>query len=550
MICYRIHSPPLQINKMTIEDSEVLKTKADQLKVQGNKALQANKYNEAIDFYTKAIEIYSHNDIYFANRAQAHIKNENYGLAIEDATKAIEINPGYMKAYYRRGVALAAILRHADALKDFKVVVTKIPSDVHASKNLAACQKIIRAKAFAKAIEVQDAPSTIESIDLKSMTVDDSYEGVPLEITFDDSSSDSSINTDDADDTANKEFKQLQKHFPESEALSKIRSLINFNVKVTQEFIDSMIEQFKKGKLIPKKYLFAIVMQAMKIFMDEPTLVEIDLSETSKSSQPPLITVCGDTHGQFFDLLNIFKLNGYPSESHMYLFNGDFVDRGSWSTEIAILFFAYKCLYPKYFFLNRGNHEADDMNKMYGFEGECKAKYKSDNVFKLFSESFCLLPLATLIHKSYLVLHGGLFSKDDVTLDDIRKIDRFSQKQPGNAGLMMEILWTDPQVATGRSQSKRGVGIQFGPDVTARFCELNNIKAVIRSHEVRMNGYEREHDGKLYTVFSAPNYCDSQGNKGAYINIKAPDYELDFTTFTAVPHPDIKPMAYANRFNF
>ena len=133
-------------------------------------------------------------------------------------------------------------------------------------------------------------------------------------------------------------------------------------------------------------------------------------------------------------MLEIFNRNGYPSETHAYLFNGDFVDRGSWSTEIALLLFSYKLLYPKSFFLNRGNHETDDMNRVYGFEGECKAKY-NERTFKLFSESFSALPLATLIGSKYLVLHGGLFSDDNITLDDIRKLDRFKQKQPGHSGL-------------------------------------------------------------------------------------------------------------------
>lgn len=243
-------------------------------------------------------------------------------------------------------------------------------------------------------------------------------------------------------------------------------------------------------------------------------------------------------------MMNIFKLAGNPSEKHSFLFNGDFVDRGSWSTEIALLLYAYKWLYPTTFFLNRGNHETDDMNRMYGFEGECKAKY-TERVFKLFSESFSALPLATLIGKKYFVLHGGLFSDDKVTLDDVRQLDRFKQRQPGQAGLMMEMLWTDPQTNPGRGPSKRGVGLQFGPDITKRFCENNGLEAIIRSHEVRMEGYEVEHDGRCITVFSAPNYCDSTHNKGAFIKI-GPEYKLKFTQFDAVPHPNIKPMAYAS----
>ena len=250
-----------------------------------------------------------------------------------------------------------------------------------------------------------------------------------------------------------------------------------------------------------------------------------------------------------------FRLNGFPSDSHYYLFNGDFVDRGSWSTEIALLLYAYKWLRPEKFFLNRGNHETDDMNRVYGFEGECKAKY-NEKVFRLFSETFSALPLATLIGSKYLTLHGGLFSDDKVTLDDIRKLNRHTQKQPGHSGLMMEMLWTDPQPMPGRGPSKRGVGLQFGPDVTKRFCEANGLEAVIRSHEVRMEGYEVEHDGRCITgelfktlflnltniiVFSAPKYCDSTENQGAYINIGS-EYKLEFHRFDAVPHPPIKPM--------
>lgn len=70
---------------------------------------------------------------------------------------------------------------------------------------------------------------------------------------------------------------------------------------------------------------------------------------------------------------------------------------------------------------------------------------------------------------------------------------------------MMEALWTDPQDGPGRGPSKRGVGLGFGPDVTKRWCEDVKVTAVIRSHEVRDEGYTIEHEGRCITVFSAPN---------------------------------------------
>ncbi|KAK7546247.1 Metallo-dependent phosphatase-like protein [Phyllosticta citricarpa] len=459
------------------------------LKEQGNKAFKERNWPAAVDFYSKAIELHDKEPSFYTNRAQANIKLEAYGLAIADATRAIEIDPNNVKAYYRRAVANTAILHHSDALRDWKIVVKKNPSDKNAKLQHAECEKIVKRDAFLKAIEVEDAPSAAEGLDLDNMAVDDSYDGARL------------------------------------------------GNEMTQEFIDDMIQRFKDGKKIHKKYVYQIILAVKELVYNEPTMVEYDVPEGTK------ITVCGDTHGQFFDLLEIFRLAGSPSEKHAFLFNGDFVDRGSWSTEVALLLYSYKWLYPKSFFLNRGNHETDDMNRMYGFEGECRAKY-TERVFKVFSESFSALPLATLIGKKHFVLHGGLFSNDDISLDDVRKLNRHKQRQPGQSGLMMEMLWTDPQPLPGRGPSKRGVGLQFGPDVTKRFCERNKLDTVIRSHEVRMNGYEVEHDGRCITVFSAPKYCDSTENKGAYIDI-GPDYKLDFTVFDAVPHPPIKPMAYA-----
>lgn len=103
-------------------------------------------------------------------------------------------------------------------------------------------------------------------------------------------------------------------------------------------------------------------------------------------------------------------------------------------------------------------------------------------------------------------MHGGLFSKDDVTLDEIRRIDR--NRQPPDMGIMCELLWSDPQSELGRGLSKRGGkrGLQFGPDVTKKFLEQNNLDYIVRSHEYKENGFDVCHDGKCITIFSAPNY--------------------------------------------
>lgn len=181
----------------------------------------------------------------------------------------------------------------------------------------------------------------------------------------------------------------------------------------------------------------------------------------------------------------------------------------------------------------------------------------------MFTQVYNFLPLCHLLNNRVLVMHGGLFSSDEVTIDDLRAVER--NRQPPEEGIMCELLWSDPQPQPGRSPSKRGVGCQFGefnwrflqavwshfvfiagPDVTENFLKRNKLDYVIRSHEVKDMGYELAHDGKCITVFSAPNYCDTMGNKGAFIILNGKEMKPNFEVYEAVPHPNVKPMMYAN----
>ena len=305
---------------------------------------------------------------------------------------------------------------------------------------------------------------------------------------------------------------------------------------VTLEFVQRMMADFKEGRLVHRRYAFAILLIVKKQLQALPTVVDIPVPEGSH------VTVCGDVHGQYYDLLNIFQLNGLPSAEAPYLFNGDFVDRGSFSVEVIFTLFALKCLYPTGLHMTRGNHETTAMNAMYGFVGEVRAKY-NETMVKLFTETFRCLPLAAVVGQGVFVVHGGLFTRDDVTLDELRAIDRF--REPPDEGLMCEMLWSDPFPGMGRAPSKRGVGCAFGSDVTKAFLQHNGLQLLVRSHEVKEDGYEICHDGCCITVFSAPNYCDSMGNKGAFIRFEA-ELVPRFTTFECVPHPPVRPMRYAS----
>uniref|UniRef100_A0A3B3TGB7 Serine/threonine-protein phosphatase n=1 Tax=Paramormyrops kingsleyae TaxID=1676925 RepID=A0A3B3TGB7_9TELE len=442
---------------------------AEELKEKANKYFKEKDYDNAIKYYTEALELNPDNAIYYSNRSLAYLRTECYGYALADATRALEIDKNYIKGYYRRATSNMALGKFKAALKDYETVVRVRPNDKDAKMKYQECNKIVKQKAFERAIASDELKkSVVDSLDIENMMIEDDYTGPKLE-----------------------------------------------DGKVTVKFMNDLMEWFKDQKKLHRKCAY----------------------------QSEKITICGDTHGQYYDLLNIFELNGLPSPTNPYLFNGDFVDRGSFSVEVILTLFGFKLLYPDYFHLLRGNHETDNMNQMYGFEGEVKAKYTAQ-MFQLFSEVFQWLPLAQCINSRVLVMHGGLFSEDGVTLDDIRKIDR--NRQPPDSGPMCDLLWSDPQPQNGRSISKRGVSCQFGPDVTERFLTENKLQYIVRSHEVKAEGYEVTHSGKCITVFSAPNYCDQMGNKGAYIHLRGSDLKPEFHQFTAVPHPNVKPMAYAN----
>ncbi|KAJ1041947.1 hypothetical protein NDA10_003712 [Ustilago hordei] len=525
-------SPTKEDIALPVEERQA---KAKALKDEGNKLFVVGQYEAAKHQYGLAIALDPFVPAFYSNRAACELKLEQHGLAIEDATKAIQLDSKFSKAYFRRASAHLSILDPKSALPDLRIVAQLEPKNATVKAQLEATVKLIRRLEFEKAIKVPDgaqAADTVES-NLKEgsggTVVPDSYIGPRIA---------------DGDD-------QETKHLG----------------KIDQKFIEDMIEHFKNGGKLHNRYSWQIILGAFRALKQEPTLVDYEIPEDTT------VDVIGDTHGQFFDFIHLLNKTGPPSDKHALLFNGDFVDRGSWSVEIALTVFAYKWLYPKTTLINRGNHETSEMNKVYGFEGECKAKFGGDLTFKLFTQVFISLPLATLISatkppltgnelpdsfsiaqrqpivakdtgfKRFFVVHGGLFSKDGVTLDDIRAIDRFKIGQPGQQGLMVELLWSDPQAAPGRNPSKRGVGLGFGPDITKAWCELNGVTAVLRSHEVRMGGYEEEHEGRCCTIFSAPNYCDSTGNLGAFARIDDKG-SIGWTRFEAQPHPNIKPMAY------
>lgn len=241
------------------------------------------------------------------------------------------------------------------------------------------------------------------------------------------------------------------------------------------------------------------------IFMRQPILLELEAP----------IKVCGDTHGQYSDLLRLFEYGGFPPEAN-YLFLGDYVDRGKQSLETICLLFAYKIKYPKNFFLLRGNHECASINRIYGFYDECKRRYNI-KLWRTFTDVFNCLPISAIIDERILCMHGGL-SPELTNVEQIKKIVRPTDVP--ETGLLCDLLWSDPdRDIMGWGENDRGVSFTFGPDVVTKFLKEQDLDLICRAHQVVEDGYEFFAKRQLVTVFSAPNYCGEFDNAGAMMSI-------------------------------
>lgn len=230
------------------------------------------------------------------------------------------------QAYYRRALANLAILKPKAALVDFKQVVAFEPANDTAKAQLEATQRLLRRLQFEKAIggrdEVQTTHKVRDQISSGAAEIAQSYDG------------------------------------PRPKWQAEHKAFVP-----TEAFVKALLDWFKDGKLVDKRVAWEIVLGAFDRLNSEPSLVDVDIPQGTK------LDVIGDTHGQFFDFVHLLNLTGWPAPDHALVFNGDFVDRGSWSTEVVLVLFALKWCYPDRVFLNRGNHETADMNKVYGFEG-------------------------------------------------------------------------------------------------------------------------------------------------------------------------------------
>lgn len=284
--------------------------------------------------------------------------------------------------------------------------------------------------------------------------------------------------------------------------------------------IDRILEQLYDCRTISELDVVLLCDRARELLITEANVQRV--------STP--VTICGDIHGQFHDLIELFRVGDKVPESN-YIFMGDFVDRGFYSVESFLLLLALKVRYPDRVMLLRGNHESRQITQVYGFYDECLRKYGSASVWRYCCEIFDYLSLGALVDDRVFCVHGGL-SPSIQTLDSVRLIDR--KREIPHEGAMCDLLWSDPDLVQSWALSPRGAGFLFGEDVVKSFNYVNNIDLIARAHQLVMEGYKLMFDDQIVTVWSAPNYCFRCGNVAAILCLDE-DLQCDYRIFEAAP---------------
>ncbi|ALC46506.1 Pp4-19C [Drosophila busckii] len=284
--------------------------------------------------------------------------------------------------------------------------------------------------------------------------------------------------------------------------------------------VDKWLAQTSECKYLPEHELKKLCGVVCELLLEE--------SNVQPVSSP--VTVCGDIHGQYYDLQELFKTGGEVPHTN-YIFMGDFVDRGYYSLETFTRLLALKARYPHRMTLLRGNHETRQITKVYGFFDECFAKYGNSNGWKYCCQVFDLLTVAAIIDEQVLCVHGGL-SPDIVTLDQMRTIERNGEIP--FKGALCDLVWSDPEDIESWDSSPRGAGWLFGHKVAEDFMRINSLQLICRAHQLVEEGIKYMFAGKLVTVWSAPNYCYRCGNVAAILSFNNAQQRLT-KIFTAVP---------------
>ncbi|GJD07130.1 Serine/threonine-protein phosphatase 4 catalytic subunit [Galdieria sulphuraria] len=262
--------------------------------------------------------------------------------------------------------------------------------------------------------------------------------------------------------------------------------------------LDAWIEKLKDSVLPSEDEIKVLCGKVREILVEEGNVQVV---------YAPVVVV-GDVHGQFYDLLELFKVG-----------------------ETLLLLLALKVRFPDRVALIRGNHESRQVTQVYGFYEECVRKFGSATVWRLCAEIFDCMSLSAVVEQRVFCVHGGL-SPGIESLEDIEAIDR-KQEVP-HEGPMCDLLWSDPEEVEGWTLSPRGAGYLFGEEAVQHFLHVNHLNFIARAHQLVMEGYKQMFQGRVVTVWSAPNYCYRCGNVASIMELDE-NLERNFKVFEAAP---------------
>ncbi|KAL9325430.1 hypothetical protein ACSQ67_006075 [Phaseolus vulgaris] len=352
--------------------------------------------------------------------------------------------------------------------------------------------------------------------------------------------------------------------------------------------LERQIEQLMECKPLAESEVKTLCDQARAILVEEWNVQPVKCP----------VTVCGDIHGQFYDLIELFRIGGSAPDTN-YLFMGDYVDRGYYSVETVSLLVALKVRYRDRITILRGNHESRQITQVgpcYGSTIGCNVMFIWWNFGLLLSvidnfdcpslsivesevsnmpradiETFMVLyteciarllvPMWYGFYDECLRKYGNanvwkyftdLFDYLPLTaliesqvfclhgglspsLDTLDNIRALDRIQEvPHEGPMCDLLWSDPDDRCGWGISPRGAGYTFGQDIATQFNHTNGLSLISRAHQLVMEGYNWCQDKNVVTVFSAPNYCYRCGNMAAILEI-GENMDQSFLQFDPAP---------------
>jgi len=307
-----------------------------------------------------------------------------------------------------------------------------------------------------------------------------------------------------------------------------LEELVNENSRldIPRDTAIDLLKRMQNGTVVNKGFFTCILGESKSLLHSLQNVYHIGHpAKKYEKSSNPTVTIVGDIHGQYPLMLDIFKTNGYPSLSHVYIFNGDFTDKGNYSlqTFTALLILKLQC--PECIHFTRGNHESRKYLKR-KLNKQIMKHYNDTKLFKLALQVAYEIPLGIILDDKTLVMHAGI-SGPTLTIADLNGIPKGIDTSENE--LLDEIVWSDPQEEDGIYDDPRR-GRMFGPDISQAFLDLNSLDRIIRGHDNVEDGYMVHHQGRVITVWSAP---DDKGIRGSYVNVNVTG-ELDVHYFESV----------------